>query len=265
MSQDRAAGRRFSTSRCSSRAGSTSATSPGSRARTPRCSSTPSGDATLFTDFRYAQKAKAIDGRPLRADGARRDRRPRDAARRPDDRDRGARPHRREPRDAEGGRRRDRAGAGARRAAARGEGAGRDRDDPRGGGDLRPDVRRARRGALHRPDGARAGLARARALPRARLVGARVRHDRRGGRERREPARGRARRRDSRRDTLVTIDAGCRVDGYCLRLHAHVRDGRSPGRARARLRGVSRGAAGRARRRSRRAPAVATSTQPRAT
>ena len=48
-------------------------------------------------------------------------------------------------------------------------------------------------------------------------------------------------------NTLVTIDAGCRVDGYCLRLHAHLRDGRSPRRARARLRGLSRGAAGRAR------------------
>ena len=45
-------------------------------------------------------------------------------------------------------------------------------------------------------------------------------------------------------DTLVTIDAGCRVDGYCLGLHAHLRDGRSARRARARLRRVPRGAAG---------------------
>ena len=66
-------------------------------------------------------------------------------------------------------------------------------------------------------------LACARALPRARLLRALVRHDRRRGRERRQPARGRARRCQIPANTLVTVDAGCRVDGYasdCTRTFA---------------------------------------------
>ena len=169
--------------------------------------------------------------RPLRADGARGDRRSRDAARRPDDRDRGARPHGREPRAASRGRRRDDLPHRDRRAAARDQGAGGDRDDARGGRDLRPRLRRARRGAVHRPDRGRARVARARALPRARLVGAGVRHDRRGGRERRQSARGRARRPDpgehARHDRRRLPRRRLR-----LRLHAHVRDRRPPRRAR---------------------------------
>ena len=180
-------------------------------------------------------------GRPLRADGARGDRRPRDAARRPDRRDRGARPHRREPRGAARRRRRDDLAHRDRRAAASDQGAGRAREHARGGRDLRPGLRRARRGAVHRPHRDRARLARPRALPRARLLRALVRHDRRGGRERRQPARRRARRADSgehaRHDRRRLPRRRLR-----LRLHAHVRDRRPPRRARARLRGLPRGA-----------------------
>ena len=65
--------------------------------------------------------------------------------------------------------------------------------------------------------------------------------------------------------TLVTIDAGCRRRRLCVRLHAHLRDGRSAGRARACLRGVSGGAARPGSTRSRPGPAAVTSTRPRAT
>ena len=46
----------------------------------------------------------------------------------------------------------------------------------------------------------------------------------------------------------VVVDAGALVDGYALRLHAHVRDRPAPRRARARVRRRARGAARRARR-----------------
>ena len=121
----------------------------------------------------------------------------------------------------------------------------------RGRGNLRPGLRCARRGAVHRPHRAGAGLARPRALPRARLLGARVRHDRRRGRERRQPARRRPRRRDpcehARHDRRRLPDRRLRV-----RLHAHVS---RPASCRTSSRALTRSA-------SRRSSRVSTRTAP---
>ena len=110
----------------------------------------------------------------------------------------------------------------------------------------------------------RARLARARALPRARLLGALLRLDRRRRRERRQSARGRARRchprQHARHGRRRLPDRRLR-----LRLHANVRDGRSSGRARARLRGVPRGASSPGSTRTAPVSAAATPTPPPAT
>ena len=186
----------------------------------------PDGDATLFTDFRYAQRASALDIRfEQTARAVIGDLATRLAGRTIGDR--GARADGRVARGAQGRRRRDRA---CRPGLVERLRAVKEPDEIEtlraGGRDLGRRLRRARRGALRRPHRARALLARARALPRARLLGALVRHRRCLGGERREPARRGARRRDpgehARHDRRRLPRRRLRVG-----LHAHVRDRRA--------------------------------------
>ena len=154
---------------------------------------------------------------------------------------------------------------GARRGAPRGQGRERARGDPPRRRDLGRRLRRRSRSEtiVGRTEVERRVVARADDA-RARRRGAGVRLDRRRRRERRPAARATPRRRRSRRDTLVTVDMGCVVDGYrsdCTRTFA---TGDLAGAARRGLRPRRAGAAGRSRRGSRRAPSAATSTLPRA-
>ena len=137
-------------------------------------------------------------------------------------------------RGAQGRRGRDRPAVGPRREAARRQGAHRDRDPEAGGCDFRRGVRRARRGALRRPNRARARLACARALPRARL--------RRSSRSTRPSPRRRTARVRMRRYAMRHPREHARHDRRRLPhgrlrvgLHADVRDRRSAGRARPRV------------------------------
>ena len=255
----RAAARRRSRSRCSSRPASTSATSSASRARTPRCSSTRSA-LLLFTDFRYAEAARAVDGvefvqsqRSLfktvgeTLDGARRLR--------------GERAHVRRLGDA--ARRRARA-----RAARRGlverlravKDEARARDDPRGGAHhRRASTRRSpRSGSSAAPSATSRGAWSSSSTSTARtavafeiIVGS--------GPTGALPH-GRPTDRVVEANTTVVVDAGCVARRLQLGLHAHVRDRRSPddlargvrglpARAARRPRGDARGHDGRGRRR----------------
>ena len=121
----------------------------------------------------------------------------------------------------------------ARRGAARGQGRGRARDDPRGGAHHRRGLRCVRRGALRRPHRARRRVAHGAALPRARRARRSRSSDRRLGADRRAAARPAdrpcRRAEHDRRHRHRRAARRLRV-----RLHAHVRDGRSPRRARAR-------------------------------
>ncbi len=208
----------------------------------------PAGDATLYTDFRYADAARALPERLVRADEAGCDDVPRRAARGKVDR-RGSRspqPHR------VGGpasrRRRGRASLGPGRGAAGGEGRERARGDPSRRRAVRPRLRRAGGGAVRRPHRAGARLADRPAVPRARCRRQRLRHDGGCRGDGGTPAWGAARRADPRRDDGDRRH-GLRGGRVPLGLHADVPHGR--GRASCRpLRAVPAGPAGRARRRA---------------
>ena len=213
---------RCSTSRCSSRARINVRYLTGLASSNAAVLVEPDGDATLFTDFRYAQRASALDVR-FEQTAAGGDRRPRDAARRPRSASRRTCSRsRRTRRSAAGGVEPVPSSGLVERLRAVKEPA--EIETLRAAGAITDAVvRRARGGALRRPDRARARLARSRALPRARLLGALLRH-------RSSPRRRTVRARTPRyRDVPIpatrssTIDAGCRVDGYasdCTRTFA---------------------------------------------
>ena len=101
------------------------------------------------------------------------------------------------------------------RGSARRQGRRRDRADPRRRRGLRRDLRLAGRGGPGRPRGARGGLgdraARARARRRRRVVPA----DRRRGRQRRASRTPCPAPLEIERSTLVVLDLGALVGGYC--------------------------------------------------
>ena len=181
----------------------------------------PDGGATLYTDFRYANRARALEGFEVVRDRPRPDARDRRAARGTTNPLRRAESPARAVSSARRCRRRCAGHVGTGGSAPRGQGRGGDRGDAPRERSLRRDLRGALEGALHGSERERACVVGRAELPRGRGGGRLVRGDRRRRRHRRIASRGAWGRPDPGRRSRAHR---CRVHRrrLLLGLHSHL-------------------------------------------